>query len=208
MPRRKFRNKNNSSPRIMPFAAAVRWRHHFRFYSAVGNITTFNITRANLLNLLFVGAGSTNAHRIIAGIKLNRIECFLPPMANGTVTTVSLEWRSNYGPTSEVSDSTSSLAQAACIKTSPPRQSLASFWSMTGSNESEVLFRISATQNASAGSQNLIIDCWVDIVMMDDDTPVTLTTNSTTTAAQLYAGFLDGQGSGAVLTPVSLTSIS
>jgi hypothetical protein len=79
---------------------------------------------------------------------------------------------------------------------------------MTGSNESEVLFRISATQNATAGSQNLIVDCWVDIVMMDDDTPVTLTTNSTTTVAQLYAGYLDGQGSGAVLTPVSLTSIS
>jgi hypothetical protein len=206
MPRRKRKNKRNSStvPRILQIDASVRVRHRYRFQKgSAASGAPINITRANLLNLMLVGSGAFSGYRIIAGIKLKRIE-IISTFGTGSTTDpvpISLEWLSNYGPSAQSSDTASNVSVNACIKTSPPKQSLASFWSLTGVNESEVLCKLILPQNASH-----TVDLWVDIVLMDDETPVTVVTAALSTAAQFYLSYMDGQST-SVLVPVSYTAI-
>lgn len=180
------------------FAAGIRYKHRFRFISLSNSISS--ITRANMLNLLMTTTSTNVAARLISGIKINRVEVWGIATSTSANPTVSIEWLSNNGPSSEYSDTGSAFYVPHLICTPPP-QSLASFWSITGSNESEVLFKYSYSNSGA------VIDVWVDIVLMDDETPVTFATTNTATLGQLSAGYLDGQGSGRQLIPASYTSL-
>lgn len=198
-------------PNHLPsFKSAIRFKHQFRFsFSSAGaNTTTFGLFRAYLLNLLFVNrASSTTNARVIAGIKLNRVEMryFTAPAGSTVVVSqaISVEWLSNNGPATEISDNAIGVSPAK-ITTSPPAKSLAAFWSLSGVNESEQLctFRYPAAGTA-------FIDIWCDIVLMDDEVPVSITTTNSGTASQLYVAPLDGVPQGTPSwPPVSYSTLS
>jgi hypothetical protein len=207
MPKSKRRSKRNTqTPKIVSINASVKVSHRYRYAVDLASTpNTYNITRANLLNLLFINnSGAKNNARLIAGIKLKRVEII--SMSSSAVirasSPISLEWLSNYGPSSEITDTPSSVSMPACIKTSPPKNSLASFWSLTGSNESEVLFKI-----VLPSSMGHTIDVWVEQVLMDDESPVQIVTQTSGVVNQLYEGYLDGQNANSVLQPVSYTNL-
>jgi len=201
---RQNKAKTPSLLRIPQFEASVKLKKEFRFLQVSASTSIYNITRGNMLNLLLSNnSGSTTSARLIAGVKLNRIQVWSNPISSGTFVTSSVEWLSVYGPSSEQSDSSTSSAVISSVLTSPPPQSVASYWSMTGSNESEVIMRLTIP-TTNIGSTMVAI--WVDMILMDDDTPVTVTTSNSGVTSQLYANCLDGTAGG--LQPVSLKFIS
>jgi hypothetical protein len=174
----------------------------FRYQASAA--LSINITRGFLLNLLSVGGHLSNGtaflSRISSGVKLNRIEIRAPTASTDvTVATATVEWLSSLGPTSEVSDSGTPL-HPLFISTSPPSQSLAGYWSLTGTNESENLFLISVPTGA-------FVDVWVDMILQDAETPVLQTPGSAPTDGAMYALALDGISSNK-LVPVSYLTIS
>lgn len=177
----------------------MQFAHMFRY--AAGGTGTFSITRGNLLNTLLCGTSvaPAQAARLISGVKLNQIEVrTLTASSDVTSATISIEWTSTLGPSSEVSDTGTPL-HPPFLHTSPPRSSLASFWSLTGSQESDVLMLLTVTQNS-------VIDVWFSYVLQDGQTPVIVSFAGTSVVGQVYAGFLDGQGAGAKLQPISYTN--
>lgn len=202
-PALRLMEKDANANHIPQFQSTVRVKHHFR-YQAVASAGPVSITRAELLNMLVVGVSSTQVARMFSGIKLNRVEIralSVPNLAAGTdaqLLTETIEWTSSYGPSSEVSDSGTPLHPPLLI-TAPPAQSLASFWSLTGSNESDVLFLLNITGGA-------IMDVWVDAILQDGQSPTVIGSfTSTPTVGQVYALALDGRASNN-LVPVSYTT--
>jgi hypothetical protein len=202
-PALRLMEKDAQANHVPQFQSTAHVRHHFRFFAT----TSLNgsLTRAELLNLLVVADSTvTEGWRIFSGVKLNRVEIRAVSQTSGAgsdtvLLTTSVEWTSTYGPSSEVSDSGTPLHPPLII-TSPPSQSLASFWSLTGVNESDVLALYVVPQGA-------IIDIWIDAIVQDGQTPVAVPGFATMTAGQVYALALDGRASNK-LQPVSYTTTS
>jgi hypothetical protein len=152
-----------------------------------------------LATLLVNTSGTTANSRIISGIKLDRIEMYGAPQAANKP--IAIEWVSNYGPTSEISDQSLGASIISQIKSSPPRNSLAGFWSMTGSNEGEQLCLITAPAST-------IINVWTTIVLQDGETPASQATTSSGVTGTLYLTSFDGPGSGAKLVPQSYATLN
>jgi hypothetical protein len=185
-----------------PFQANVRFSHRFRYSNGSNNVTTEQITRGNLLNSIIVNlTGGTSNGRIASAVRVKSIEMWTWMNNQGAVAdqTVALTWTSNYGPTSEISDSTFSSAVPAHIRTSPPRDSLASFWSSSGSNESEVILLISAPNYS-------IMDVVLDFVLLDGST-FTATTANNGSAGRVYYSPFDGPNGNGYWQPVSMSAI-
>ncbi len=172
------------SPRPPPFQANFRVKHRFRF-AATGS-STFSIHRSQLLSLLGIGSGSTSIYRLFSSVKLNRVEVWAVAGTGASdyaLANVSLNWLSTLGPNTEVSASGNAI-NTAHFATSPPRSSLASFWSLSGNNETELLFNVTVPTTA-------IIDVWIDAIL-NDGPGTTVTTSNSTTANNLYFNCLDG----------------
>jgi hypothetical protein len=195
--------KDAQANHVPQFQSTVHVRHHFRFFAF--QAFNGNLTRAELLNLIVVADSTvTEGWRVFSGVKLNRVEIRAVSATSGAgsdtqILTTTVEWTSTYGPSSEVSDSGTPLHPPLII-TSPPPQSLASFWSLTGSNESDVIAILGVPQGA-------VMDIWVDAILQDGQTPVAITGFSSMTAGQVYALALDGRASNK-LQPVSYTTTS
>lgn len=205
MPRTKRSNKRNTQiPKIVSINASVKVSHRYRFGVDSPSTNLINITRGNLLNLILVNTTGAKLHaRLIAAVKLKRIEIVsITATTTRALSPISIEWLSNYGPSTEITDTPSSVSIPACLKTSPPKNSLSSFWSLTGVNESEIVMALRLPNNMAH-----TIDVWVDQVLMDDETPVLVTTQNAGTAYQVYLSFLDGQLASSQLQPVSYTAI-
>ncbi len=145
------------------FQATVQCSHTFRFLSDNG--TDQQLSRGNLLNLIRVAINATTGARIFSGIRLNWIKVYSFSADSTTdVQTVSVEWTSTNGPSRLVSDTGNNL-HPAYVHASPPKDSLASFWSLTGNNESEVLCIISKPSSA-------ITDINVSFILQNGETPV------------------------------------
>jgi len=186
------------------FRSNVQFKHKFRFQST--GAAFFTILRSDLLGLLAVNlTGALTNAAVIAGIKLNRMEFYAVGGATAaapfTPATVSVEWLSQYGPSAEISDVGNAFAPAKIV-VSPPRQSVASFWTLTGFNVSEVLCNVIVPIGT-------IADVFVDIVLVDSEASVIYTTIAAGVAGQMYAGYLDRHaGAGAVMQPVSYVSLN
>jgi hypothetical protein len=204
-PALRLMEKDAYANRLPQFQSTVHVKHHFRYQIATNGFSG-NITRADLLNIMAVGStsgGTTQASRIFAGVKLNRIELRSigtnPGSGNDTlIQTTTLEWTSTYGPSSEISDSGTAL-HPPIITSSPPSQSLAAFWSLTGSNESDVLMVLNLPASSS-------VDLWVEAVLMDGQSVVEIPLGSATLGV-LYVLALDGPSSNRIA-PVSYTTTS
>lgn len=183
---------------VPPYKSNVIFTQTFR-YTSLNAANAIGITRGNLLNSFLVGLGSTLSARLIAAVRLNWISCFAGVQNNSTMA---IDWRSNNGPSSEKSV-TGTPSSPGVLTTGPPGKSLASFWSLTSFNESEVLVVIS-----SSGSSSDILDVSLSFVLMDGEAPVNVTTTASSTGSTLYRSFFDGPRGGAVWQPVSVLSIN
>jgi len=107
------------------------------------NSGVHSITRAQLLNLLVMTTGANVAYRICESVKVRRVKIWGNPpglAAAGVVPPCSVQWFSEAGPSRIVTDVGMGSTFGAKINTTPPQQSLAGFWSLTGTNEATVLF--------------------------------------------------------------------
>jgi hypothetical protein len=201
-------SQNKSSDRAMTIMnpiqqinATINLKHRFR-YTANNGATNVTVTRANLLNNLMVNiSSSTGNWAIISALKLDRIEMVSPAISVGAPSTISVEWLSTYGPSVIVSDTSNSTAIQCVVRSSPPRNSLASFWSLSNSNESDTIMNLNAPTAT-------VVDVWVTMVLNDGINSRNATTTASGTQGILYASFLDGPRSGAVFVPVSVASLN
>jgi hypothetical protein len=179
---------------LKPYVADKILKFSVRYQASVGFSTNPNpvsITRAFILNLKFLNqASSTNSYRLFSAVRLNQIEMVVA--AAGSV-----EWLSNYSPTSVTEFNATSTTAAGIYTTSPPMNSLASFWSTSGSNESEVLLKI---VNASA---NDYLTAWYSVVITDNVPQVAVTTAGAGIGGRVYTSAFDGPASAAQWVPVS-----
>jgi hypothetical protein len=170
--------------------------HRYRFVSSSPTPTA--ITGSSLLGCLGTVCTASNAQLVpfFGSVRVQSIEIWAPPAAQGGAATCSVEWiGSNNTPNREHSDTTVSTAQPAHVKAVPPPQSLASFWSTFASGSV-------ATITAPTGS---IIDLVVSAILFDDTNNTGTYTVTTSTLGNVYYLSLDPVASHR-FAPVSLTT--
>jgi hypothetical protein len=157
-----------------------------------------SITRGNLLNLLVCGTTSTQVARLFGSVRLTKVEIWQATQATsptGSFTGVQLEWLSEMGP-DKVHQDSGNVMRPAHLSSRPPPKSFASFWNLSGVNESVTLFKLSAQpfSGTSGTGTPLLVGSIVDVTMvvtnLDDESPV-LTTVSGATVGQVYVRSLD-----------------
>jgi len=189
-----------SQPPMLPASNTVN--HTFRFQANAG--TSLFINRGNLLNSLVMGFGGTTQYRIINAIKVNSVQIWsvaavsIGNSVQPTPAQISFEWLSTYGPSRILSDMALGATTCARIFTRPAPNSLASFWSLRATNESDTLFSVSATQNS-------VLDLNVTYVLQDDTVASSVTTTASSTTGVQYYTYLDGPRGGAVWAPMPAT---
>jgi len=179
---------------IMPYKAdnILNFMIRYQIGSTIG--TPRVVTRANVLNTLIMNQNSsTTNYRLCAAVRVNKIRLT-------TSIGASLEWLSAYGPTSATLVTATSTTAAGFLTQRPPKNSLCSFWSMNGSNESENLFSIT-------GQTNDYVDVYFSIVLLDVEPAVIVTSQNSGTVGQVYRTYLDGPSSGAKMGPVFINAL-
>jgi hypothetical protein len=157
-----------------------------------------NITRGNVLNLLQCGLTATTAARLWGSVKINKIKIWQATQATAptsSFTGVQLEWLSEMGPDRVIQD-TGNVMRPAHMASRPPATSFASFWNISGSNESVNLFKLSAQPFGGAPGTatpllvGTIVELHLVVTNLDDEAPV-ITTVVAATAGQVYVRSLD-----------------
>jgi hypothetical protein len=202
--RKTHKNNNANIERkeaIPQFNSTIQVSRKARYSSgAGGQLVNFGLTRAMLLNHLVVNTSANSNGRVVSGYKLNRItaRCQPPGGLATSIITTSVEWTSTYGP-SKISSGSSMGIHNAQLSAKPPRQSLASFWSLTGSGETDVI----AILNFPTGT---VVDIDYSIILQDGEAPVNVVTTAAGVVGTLYMLYLDGSASGQ-FAPVSYKTI-
>jgi len=180
------------------FNATVKFARKARFAVITGN--TLNLTRAMLLNHLVAAKTTTTATRLLSGIRLKSITIWAMATSSAASTqyapvVASVEWTSTYGPSQIISDSSMSISPAF-VQTSPPRNSLASFWSLTASNESDVVAILTLPINA-------LIDITYECILQNGETPTGVSPTNVMVAGSVYMSYLDGIAGAGLINPIS-----
>ncbi len=179
------------------FAATKRIVGRAR-YLAASSSTGTSITRAILLNHLVMNSASgTTNYRVFSGFRLKSVEMW---QSSTSTTPLSVEWTSSLGPSPVVSDTSVGTAFPAHVSTSPPKDSLAAFWSLTSSNESDVLLILTFDQQA-------VVDITFEAIIQNGEVPVAVTTTASGTAGKVYMTYLSGATT-TVLPPVSYAALT
>lgn len=135
-----FPHNENVMPAFMPkpYQAQPIQVRKFRYnVTASGSAA---VTRALLLNrMVFQETGSTQNNRVIKAIRLDRVTVYgTGTAASNGMRAISLAWAAVQGEITAVGNA----AFPPKIRSEPPLHSAASFWSITGTDESELLFTI------------------------------------------------------------------
>jgi len=180
-----------------PIRANLEMKHHYRFTSSAATLTS--ITDTLLLTAAGVMAVSaTAANSIHRTVKVNRIEVWTPPAAQGSAATCSVAFPApNNSPAREYSDTTISTAEPAHVIAVPPPQSLCSFWQ---SGTGVTMFNLVAP----AGS---IIDVWLSLVIGDATLGAAAVLVGATTGVMYYCSLDSATAAGSIYTPVGLTRL-
>jgi hypothetical protein len=110
------------------------------------SVTAGSVTRGKLLNLIGLASSSTNAYRIISGIRLRAVHIWTDSSpASGTVDTSTFEWTGGYTRPSVTTTSAMGTSGVTYQRHVPPKFSLAADWSISGVAESDVLFAYNVT---------------------------------------------------------------
>jgi len=189
--------KSDGLPRPPSFVPTPSFAHRFRF-QVVGASTSFSVTRAMLLNLIETVSSATAAIRIIEAIRITQVELWGRPLSSFSSQTVGIEWVGTNAPSTVHSDTTMGL-YPAYVKSRPPRLSSASWWSMSGGSESEVLMILTA-------SEGDVIDLRASVRIVDSEAAVAGEAPVTGSTGVVY-NYLDGLASGG-LQPVGVRALS
>jgi hypothetical protein len=115
-------------------------------YQCSTNVTAGTVTRGKLLNLIGLATSSTNAYRLISGIRLRAVHLWTDSSPSaGTVDTSVFEWTGGYTRPTVTTTSSMGTSGVAYQRHVPPKHSLAADWSIAGTAESDVLFAYNAT---------------------------------------------------------------
>jgi hypothetical protein len=190
----------NKPPQIQ---SNVRVSHKYRFTSTSATPTIIHVGdllgAAGTIGIVLNSLVATIAN----GVQLKSVEVWTPPASQGASATCSVSWEGALNAiSSEVSDTTMSVATPAHIRAIPPANSQAKFWQNI-SSISTALF----TLIAPPGS---VIDVVMNLVLNDDDDPTASFFSPTVATAQLgrmYYLALDTAQTGThIYPPVSLTT--
>jgi hypothetical protein len=139
---------NAPIPRLPQLTASPIFNLTFRFYMQPA-VAPVHISRAAMLNRLVMGSSAIAAYRIFSGAKINKVDMlgYVNPatIPSTTPATVQLQWISEEGCPKLITDTSVSLTVPPTISSRPPVRSLASFWSLTGTNEADELFTFSSS---------------------------------------------------------------
>jgi hypothetical protein len=145
----------------------------------------------NLLQLAVVtgGVGTGQGARIIRALKINSIEFFVPPLESAALQQLNFTWQSQFGAPKTYTITSVGTAILGHQKLRPPPMSGASFWSISGVNESEPLFTMDVPMST-------IVDLQCSWVMQNpvstSITPVVTGTAHSVTEGLIYVAALDG----------------
>lgn len=196
--RRGLRGTTISPPEFVP---TLSLGHKFRFSTGVA-FTGLPVTRAMLLNLYTMATTTSNQNRLVTAVKLKRVQVWGSPpiMGSGAPTTVVVEWLGNQAPSTIHSD-TGMGVRPSYVSSRPPVDSSDRWWSISGTNESEVLFKIS-------GPIGTVIDIQAAVRLADDEAAVAAENGTAvmSTVGKVYFNYLDGFAS-KLLTPAGGVSI-
>jgi hypothetical protein len=143
-----------------------------------------SITRGDLLNWLVSGTDSY-ANLVVPlceSVRLQRVRLVGFAESGADPTFLSLTWNGDRSPSVL---ETTALAEAVPAKLSlaPPSSSLASYWSLRGSDEAEVLFTIDV---GSVSSVDLFMDLHIEYVLANGATDEFTLSGSTIASAGVF----------------------
>jgi len=193
---RQNKNSGNSLNRPPSISSNIQMSHRYRFTST--SATPTNITVIGLLGA--AGTMCTVANSLTStlfeSVRVKRVAMWSPPAAQGSSVTCSIEWFGGVNSNNkEVSDTSVSVATPAHVTSSPPQQSIASFW-----NKPQVLNLFLLT--APVGT---IIDVDLDLIFSDDETTPQTYAVAAATLGTVYYLALDNVATH-IYVPVSLTT--
>jgi hypothetical protein len=159
-------------------------------------------SRNSITSLLLQNTAATANTKLIQSILLKRIEIWSPPTLGTTSSIVnqqaSVVW---YGTQTgfKVANDANVANTATYVSSSPPKASTASFWSETGIDGSEILFKLCAPIDS-------VIDLHCDITLASEAFLQNFyTTTLSGTAGQTYYNCLDGTAGN--ISPPSILTI-
>lgn len=172
-----------------PYVPTIKFAHKFRFASGA-NAGNFNITRANILNLIAIATTPTSAVRLFEALRLKKVEMWTNPSALGAApVNLELEWLGENAPSTVISD-VSMGVRPAHIRAIPPPSSSNRWWSISGFSETDILFSLGVAANT-------VIDVTLEVRVVDSESPTLISVLPVgATVGQLYGNYLDGIGSG------------
>jgi hypothetical protein len=95
------------------------------------------------------------------------------------------------------------VSNAAMVTSTPPKDSLAGFWSISGTNENTVIIEL-------VSNANDVLDIEVEMLFSDYQAAsgaVSVVTSSVGVAGVLYYGYADGQTTGKHWKPTGFVSL-
>jgi len=187
------KQNRNTPPQIR---ANVEVKHRYRFTSTSGTSTP--ITPNSLLCAAGTLCTVSNSQvtSLFGSVKLNRIDIWSPPSAQGSTVTCSVDFfGTSFSPNREYSDTSISVTTPAHVSCSPPPQSLASFWQVNGTTSLCSIV-------APTGS---IIDVVLSLILIDNDVNQAQSTIATGVLSGAYYLSLDANTTHRYV-PVSLVT--
>jgi hypothetical protein len=158
----------------------------FRF-QAGASTNNLIVSRGDMLNLMQLAITTGSGGRIIGAIKINWVELSVPPAA--TSASASMTWLSAFGKPKVVSVTSLGTAEIMRLRTRPSEHTTASFWSITGSSESEPLIGYDVPSLTLIDvNVSFTFQIYLDIAAA----PVVTTSTKTLTAGIIYCAALDG----------------
>lgn len=181
-----------------PFVPTLSLSHRFRFTNT-GNSGTFDVTRAQLLNLLLYTPTASTSVRLFQAVRLKKVDIWANPPALGAApTSVQIEWFGENSPTTIVSDTTMGV-RPAHVSSTPPSSSSNRWWSVSGFSETDKLFQLTLPADC-------VVDVTAELRLVDNEAPTAGDVPSGATVGQLYGDYLDGLASGK-LVPIGYVTL-
>jgi len=181
-----------------PFVPTLSLSHRFRYKSG-GNTGFFSITRGNLLNQLLVATSAVTTVRQMTAVRLKSVELWGNPVALGAAPSeLQLEWLGENSPSTVISDVPMGV-RPSHIRATPPTASSNRWWSISGTSEADVIFKLFV-------SANTIIDVTMELRLVEQEAPVAGEVPAGAVLGQVYGNYLDGLASGQ-LTPLGFSPV-
>jgi len=213
--RRASQNKSSGSMTgvvsIPKLISSLQLTHRFRYIATAALSSVTPITRGYMLNtLLFNMNGSTSNNRICHAVRLVSITAYIPgglPVWNGSILLqvlpqVTVTWASENAPQVSVTESNGGSVMTRCVF-SPPKDTLASYWSASAQAESVPILYI---QTSGGVTFDVVTQFQIGGNLQG---AIGVTTVNAGTAGLTYMSYFDGPNSGnEKLIPVGALSLT